>query len=75
MMKKGELIKIVSRKYNTRRFVTIESLHDGELFIEVPINTIGMFLGSHNVTCVAVYVQGFIGWVYEDEWESIENDN
>jgi hypothetical protein len=75
MMKKGELIRIVSKKYNTRRFVTVESLHDDESFIEVPTDTIALFLGSHKATCVAVYVQGFIGWVYGDEWESIENDN
>ncbi len=67
--KRGELVKIVS-KYPVRD-VTIESIDDSDSYIDVPVGTIGLFLGIWNGKFY-VSLNDFVGWVYEDECQRID---
>lgn len=47
--------------------VIVESLHDDKSYIEVQPGTMGMLVRQFD-SKAHVLVEGFLGWVFHDEW-------
>jgi len=60
----GDLIRITGFKTTN---VIVESLHDDKVYIEVKIGCLALLVERFD-NRAHVFVNGFLGWVFDDEW-------
>ena len=66
--KPGDIVEICSLKYQADT-VTVESLTNSDVYEDVPVGTLAIFLKKTENGANVMMNSGLIGWVFDDEWQ------
>jgi hypothetical protein len=69
--KSGDIIEICSLKYHADT-VTVESLSNQDVYEDIQIGTLAIFLKKTENGANVMLNSGFIGWVFDDEWQPVK---
>ena len=66
--KSGDIVELCSLKYGESRII-VESIRNEEIYEEVPVGSLAIFLGKTESGANVMLSSGLVGWVFDDEWQ------
>ena len=64
----GDIVELFPLRHASET-ITVESLRSKDIFEEVPAGSLAILVKKRKDDAVVMTSSGFLGWVYDDEWQ------
>jgi len=64
----GDIVELFPLRY-TSEIIIVESLRDKDMFEEVNAGSLAILIEKKKEDAIVMTSSGFLGWVYNDEWQ------
>jgi len=64
----GDIVELFPIRYGSEN-ITVESLSDEDVFEEVRAGSLAILVKKRKEDTIVMTSSGFLGWVYDDEWQ------